>query len=152
MREALATHRPAAAPPSTSLAPVRARLLAGVIDEVVSFLPVIGVGLSRGEVVVPTPVYVGVAVLAFAVWVLGNAIALWLTDGRTLGRKLFGIRVVRADGARMTLGCVLRRELGAYVHGGPIDGLKSLASMNWDELHRSSADMRADTLVVVDER
>jgi uncharacterized RDD family membrane protein YckC len=77
---------------------------------------------------------------------------LWLTDGRTPGGKLLGIRVVRADGARMTLGRALRRELGGLAGAGPFAAMQSLASMSVDDLRRSAADDRARTVVVVDDR
>jgi uncharacterized RDD family membrane protein YckC len=75
-----------------------------------------------------------------------------VTNGRTPGGRLRGIRVVSADGAHMTLRRALRRELGGFLGAGLFSGLQSLASMTADDLRRSTADNRAGTLVVVDDR
>lgn len=138
-------------PANYRLAPVRDRLVAGLVDQALAFLPLLVLMLLRDEPSVPQPVFTGLVVAAFAVFLFGQALSLWLTDGRTPGRKLRGMRVVRADGARMTLGCALRREVGG-LGDGPLAGLQSLAAMKMDGLRRSSADNRGGTVVVRDER
>jgi uncharacterized RDD family membrane protein YckC len=143
---------PAVPPASYTLASIRARLLAGLLDQALAVLPLLALVLLRDERLVPQPVFTGLVVLAFAIFLFGNAFSLWLTNGRTPGRKLLGMRVVRADGTRMTPGRALRRELGGLAGAGLFTGMQSLASMSADGLRRSSADNRARTVVVVDER
>jgi uncharacterized RDD family membrane protein YckC len=143
---------PAVPPTSHRLASIRARLAAGLLDHALVLLPLGVLVLVRDERLVPQPVFIGLAVLAFAIFLLGTACSLWLTNGRTPGGRLLGIRVVRADGARMTPGRALRRELRGFVGAGLFSAMQSLALMSTDDLRRSAADSRAGTVVVVDDR
>jgi uncharacterized RDD family membrane protein YckC len=143
---------PVGLPASYRLAPVRARLVAGLLDQALVLLPLLVLVLLDDEGPVSEPVFTSLVVLAFAIFLLGDACSLWLTNGRTPGRKLLGIRVVRADGTRMTLRRALRRELGGFARAGLLEGVQSLASMSMDDLRRSSADNRARTVVVIDDR
>jgi uncharacterized RDD family membrane protein YckC len=142
---------PSVLPTTYRLAPVRARAVAGLLDQALALLPLLLLVILRDQRLVQEQVSSGLVVLALALFLLAAPLSLWLTNGRTLGRKLLGIRVVCADGARMTLRRVLRRELGGAARAGLLEGVLSIASMGTDELRRSRADARGRTVVVFDD-
>jgi uncharacterized RDD family membrane protein YckC len=80
------------------------------------------------------------------------------TNGKTLGRMALGIRVVRANGQRMTFGWAMLREVAvkALLFGFASSvtfGLASLADVLWplwDDENRALHDFIVDTRVVQD--
>jgi uncharacterized RDD family membrane protein YckC len=154
-RRATATVAPApeasVAPTTHRLASIRARLAAGLLDQALALLPLLLAGLANDRRLLSHAAITGLLLLALALFLLGAPLWLWLTNGRTPGRRLLGIRVVRTDGRRLTLRGALRRELGGLGRAGLLMGLMSVASMDRDELRRSEADTRAGTVVVVDD-
>ena len=83
------------------------------------------------------------------------------TNGQTLGKRLLGIRVVRTDGAAMTLRRAVWREVAvkialfdalnlAPVIGATVGGIAFLLDSLWplwDQEHRALHDMLAFTRV-----
>ena len=80
------------------------------------------------------------------------------TNGKTLGRMAMGIRVVRANGQRMTFGWAMLREVAVksllFGFAGSVTfGLASLADYLWplwDDENRALHDFIVDTRVVRD--
>ena len=80
------------------------------------------------------------------------------TNGKTLGRMAMGIRVVRANGQRMTFGWAMLREVAVkallFGFAGSITfGLANLADVLWplwDDENRALHDFIVDTRVVQD--
>ena len=81
------------------------------------------------------------------------------TDGRTLGRMVTGIRVVRASGEPMNFGTALLREVVLKAFAFPLigsitGGILSLLDILWplwDGENRALHDIVVDTRVVLDE-
>jgi uncharacterized RDD family membrane protein YckC len=81
------------------------------------------------------------------------------TDGRTLGRMVTGIRVVRASGEPMSFGTALLREVVLKAFAFPLigsitGGILSLLDILWplwDSENRALHDIVVDTRVVLDE-
>ena len=81
------------------------------------------------------------------------------TDGRTLGRMVTGIRVVRASGEPMSFGTALLREVVLKAFAFPLigsitGGILSLLDILWplwDSENRALHDIVGDTRVVLDE-
>ncbi len=103
------------------LASFRARALAFIVDMGVVLAGVIAVGLPEAvrksreagtdtQVVVAFDPFHSIAGVAFLVAYIG--LLTWLWNGRTLGKKLLGIRVVSLTGERVTLWQSLERTLG----------------------------------------
>ncbi len=97
--------------------------------------------------------FVFVAALGYAPWMMAR------TNGRTLGRMAVGIRVVRADGAPMTLGFAALREVAIkwllfnIVGGSVTFGLASLIDVLWplwDVENRALHDLVVDTRTSLD--
>jgi uncharacterized RDD family membrane protein YckC len=59
----------------------------------------------------------GIGVGGYPVLSVIYDLTFWMLTGQTPGKRLMGVRVVRADGARLHLGNAIRREL-AYVLSG----------------------------------
>jgi uncharacterized RDD family membrane protein YckC len=80
------------------------------------------------------------------------------TNGKTLGRMAMGIRVVRANGQRMTFGWAMLREVAVKallfgVAGSLTFGLANLADVLWplwDDENRALHDFVVDTRTVRD--
>ncbi len=100
-----------------------------------------------------------VTLIVFAVVSLLYApLLLWKTDGKTVGRMVVGIRVVRATGEPMTLGAAVVREVvlkwlvfGAA--GSATGGIATLVDYLWplwDEEHRALHDFPVNTRTVID--
>src|SRR5215216_2467398 len=80
------------------------------------------------------------------------------TNGKTLGRMAMGIRVVRANGQRMTFGWAMLREVAVKwllfgLAGSLTAGLANLADVLWplwDDENRALHDFLVDTRTVRD--
>jgi uncharacterized RDD family membrane protein YckC len=85
-----------------------------------------------------------ITAVAFAVPVFYN-IVFWLLAGQTPGKRLMGIRIVRADGTRVRLGNAIRRQAGYWISA--VLGLGYLWILI-DNKRRGWHDMLAGTMVV----
>jgi uncharacterized RDD family membrane protein YckC len=80
------------------------------------------------------------------------------TNGKTLGRMVTGIRVVRADGGEMTFGFAMLREVAVKallfgIAGSITVGLANLADYLWplwDEENRALHDFVVNTRTILD--
>jgi uncharacterized RDD family membrane protein YckC len=152
---------------ATWLSRVGAQLIDGVIicvGALILFLPIgaaLGVaGASESDA------GIGAAIVALLFWVLCVAIIAILyapvlmsrTNGKTLGRMVMNIRVVRTSGAPITFGFAMLREVGVKAIGVGVAGsvtfglaglLDSLWPL-WDEENRALHDFIVSTRVVKD--
>jgi uncharacterized RDD family membrane protein YckC len=119
------------------------------------------IGFFAGEDAGFVSIIVGLflAVICVAIVALLYAPALMArTNGKTLGRMVTGIRVVRADGQPMTFGFAMLREVAVKallfgIAGSITGGLANLADVLWplwDEENRALHDFIVDTRSVVD--
>jgi hypothetical protein len=115
---------------------IRSRLVAGAIDTA-------GVAVAVSLVVQPFP-----PVLPLGVFVLYHWLSTWLV-GRSLGKALLGLRVVRLGG-RVTWSWALARSAPGYLIFGVI-GLGWLTAV-WDSHRRVSYDIILGGMVVQDVR
>jgi len=98
-----------------SPAPLTIRAPAFLLDQLVVVVlvvpPAITLGVEFDAIVSPGPTRQGVFVLLMAVAFVYHLLAEWRT-GRTLGKHLFGLRVVAADGTPLGIrGSFLRNAL-----------------------------------------
>jgi len=56
----------------------------------------------------------GVAVSGLLLW-QGYYILFWMLLGQTPGKYLMGLRIVKVDGSRVTIGAAIRRLIGYYI-------------------------------------
>jgi uncharacterized RDD family membrane protein YckC len=97
-------------------------------------------------------VAIAIAALLYAPLMMGR------TNGKTLGRMAFGIRVIRAGGQPMTFGWAMLREVAVKallfgIAGSVTFGLANLADVLWplwDDENRALHDFLVDTRTVVD--
>jgi uncharacterized RDD family membrane protein YckC len=146
----------AGAPTDPDLAEYGPRLAAALLDGLFSYLifgacAALAIGLEQLGVPGPgLPLFVGLVVLIFYSTLL--TIRRGRTNGQTFGKQLMGIRVVREDGERITLGVAFFRELvlteiprvltiGLYLI---VDSLWPL----WEGQRRALHDLGAGTRVV----
>ena len=146
---------------------VGAQLIDGVIIGVgalVLFLP-IGAALGLGFAS-DSDASIGAAIVGLLFWVLCVTVIAVLyapilmsrTNGKTLGRMVVNIRVVRAKGEPITFGFAMLREvavkaIGFGIAGSFTVGLANLADYLWplwDEQNRCLHDFIVDTRVVKD--
>ncbi|MCW3066853.1 MAG: rane protein/domain-like protein, partial [Solirubrobacterales bacterium] len=148
------------APPADSLAPWGSRVGAYLIDAVVEAILALVLALPLVAIVSPDNTASSVAILvATAVVILGYpTVMLATTNGKTIGKRLVGLRVVRAGGAPMTWGRAAMRELvmrglvigliGTLTFG--IVGILDLLWPLWDKQNQTLHDHGAETWVVRD--
>ena len=48
---------------------------------------------------------------------IGYNVGFWVMSGQTPGKRVLGVRVMRADGTRVRLGNALRRQVGYWISG-----------------------------------
>ena len=97
-------------------------------------------------------VAIAIAALLYAPLMMGR------TNGKTLGRMAFGIRVIRAGGQPMTFGWAMLREVAVKallfgIAGSVTFGLANLADVLWplwDDENRALHDFLVDTRTVRD--
>ena len=117
------------------------------------------IGFFAGEDTGVISIIVGLflAIICVSIVALLYAPALMArTNGKTLGRMVTGIRVVRADGGEMTFGFAMLREVAVKallfgIAGSITAGLANLADYLWplwDEENRALHDMIVDSRVV----
>jgi uncharacterized RDD family membrane protein YckC len=152
---------------ATWLSRVGAQLIDGLIIGVgalILFLPIgaaLGVGAASDS-----DTGVGAAIVGLLFWVLCVAVIAILyapvlmarTNGKTLGRMVMNIRVVRTSGEPITFGFAMLREVGVKAIGVGVAGsvtfglaglLDSLWPL-WDEENRALHDFIVSTRVVQD--
>lgn len=163
---AMASDHPAGMPGRPQLAGWWRRVIAQVVDGVivgvgalalVALLAALGVSVDTSGGAAAFIVGAAVAVLAFAVVALLYAPALMSrTNGQTLGRMAVSIRVIRADGGRMTFAFALLREvlvksLLVGVIASATFGLAWLLDILWplwDEENRALHDFVVNTRTI----
>jgi uncharacterized RDD family membrane protein YckC len=147
---------------------VGAALIDGLIIGVVAIILMapLGIGLfstdettSDGDFIalvgglILTMIVVAIVALAYAPVMMGA------TNGKTLGRMVTGIRVVRADGQRMTFGWAALREVvvkallingvaGSFTFG--LAGLLDVLWPLWDDQNRALHDFVVNTRTIID--
>ena len=139
----------------------RARLLAFLIDQVLLLSVFLSlVALAAGELFIASDYgevdpsdrsyYIAFSIIgAFPpLWVLYHAV-LWGISGKTLGKMIMGIQVVRRDGERIGFGRAALRTLAytisaATLHIGTLLGL-------FGEERRAMHDILSGTVVATDE-
>jgi uncharacterized RDD family membrane protein YckC len=128
------------------LAPLGRRVLAGLIDAV----PVLGsvaVYLLRMGPNVTTTDSLSEAIRWGGLLVyIGHTLAAELLTGRSLGKTLFGLKVVALDGTRPTANQILIRNLLRIIDAGL--GFLPLALVPFSPLRQRAGDAAAGTLVV----
>lgn len=108
------------------------RLGAWAIDTVIGFLlalPLL-IGASFGMFHDRPPALTDAALVGFAITILGGIVWTIVTivlvhrNGQTIGKKLVGVKVVRSNGARASLGRIfwLRNVVNALLNGVPYLG------------------------------
>jgi uncharacterized RDD family membrane protein YckC len=110
--------------------------LAGVIGAVLAWEPVLLTQRLAAAFITTLP----------ALW-LGLNAAMWTIAGRTPGKALFGVRVVRTDGTPVGLGRAIGRAIGYLVSGILLLGFLWVLV---DRDRRAWHDRLAGTMVVYD--
>jgi uncharacterized RDD family membrane protein YckC len=124
MSERIFTDAPDLSPPPSRLAGIPLRAAAVIVDGILTFLLLGGViaglagqtsnhGGSFGFHLHGAPAVLWL-VLSFGYWIACESLF-----GMTLGKRLFSIRVERADGARPSVGQSIARNLLRIVDGFP---------------------------------
>jgi uncharacterized RDD family membrane protein YckC len=144
------------------------RAIAQIVDGViisagavllVLLLVALGVSVDTDGGVVAFVLFALLAVLAFTVVALLYApLMMARTNGRTIGRQLTGIRVIRADGGQMTFGFAMLREVAVKallvgVISSLTFGIAWLLDILWplwDEEHRALHDFVVNTRTIRD--
>ncbi len=140
---------PSVRPTTYAIASIHERVVGGVLEQLVAAVPILMLVMLDISGAIDASDVPLAGALALAVFVFGTTFEIWLTNGRTLGRRLAGTRVVRTDGLRMTFGVAAKREFFKMVNS-QFFGIGYLSATVADPLQRSPADLRADTLVVRD--
>ncbi|MDQ8044699.1 MAG: RDD family protein [Solirubrobacteraceae bacterium] len=112
-------------------------------------------GTLPDSIVHPVPLYVALVVSRLVLGVI-PAIFLVRWDGQTPGKRALGLRVMRGDGAPMTLRVALRREVLGRVVLVQVASLVTIGLAGvlnyfwplWDNQRRAGHDLLADTRVV----
>jgi uncharacterized RDD family membrane protein YckC len=90
----------------------------------------------------------GLAALAGMLFVVAYGGLFWSLSGQTLGDLLFGVRVIRSNGSRVSFGRAILRIIGAYISG--IALFLGFLWALWDPRHQGWLDKLAGTVVVYD--
>lgn len=125
-----------------------ARALAWVLDELI--ILALRVLVVIPFIAIPTLGVVLVLILMFALDFGYFAVLETYWRGQTPGKKLLGLRVVAADGARLSFSDVLIRNLMRWVEWLPIPMVTAFVVAWFDRYHRRLGDLVAGTIVVTD--
>lgn len=125
------------------------RSIAFIIDLPVSFFPLFCVAAIGTLDVVGGAVMTMLWVASLAGLVLFPASVVWLTNGRSPGKMLLGLRIVRTNGQPLTYGIAVKREFWRFVMQGLPSMLATIPAAATDRFRRSEADDQADTIVIV---
>ncbi len=161
-----------AGPRPLELAPWGRRAIAATLDGLIVLLIasaflvpalVVGLSLSAGDDVADVAAVAITFLLGLAFAVLATIVyqplMLWRTDGRTVGKRITGVRVVRADRLPMDLGTAMLREvvvksIAVGVAAAITVGAAYLVDWFWpfvDDENRALHDFPVDTRVVIDD-
>lgn len=92
---------------------VDALLLVAVLSVALALAGTIGAVLGLEPLTLVRALAAGFAAALPSLWIALNAV-LWAVAGRTPGKALFGLRVVRVDGTPVRLGRATLRSLGYF--------------------------------------
>jgi uncharacterized RDD family membrane protein YckC len=92
----------------------------------------------------------GVSALIFLVTYFVYPIFFWVIAGQTPGKRLLGLRVIRTNGQRLTVGRALRRAFGYWISALPL--FLGFIWILFDDQRQGWHDKVADTYVVYDEQ
>ncbi|HYI44882.1 MAG TPA: RDD family protein [Actinomycetota bacterium] len=149
--------------PEAKLAPLGRRIAAALVDSAVMVsLIVAGIGggtwasANRGELSDEQIANLGpieqvaivLVIVAALYWIVGTILLEWKI-GRTLGKAMFGLRVVTEDGTAPSFGQVVLRRV-TFIFSGPLQ-LIDWAFMFFTPKHQRAFEMVAHTVVVQDE-
>lgn len=144
---------PSIKPTDHTIAPCRARIFAQLLDMSLALAPVFSlIMLDKAGTFDVEQVPVAVRTLAISFIFLMQPFALTVSNGRTPGKLLFNLRVVRASGSRMSMLHALKRETIFKWWHGHFFAIGDISMMYLDGLHRSEHDLSAKTFVVIDRR
>jgi uncharacterized RDD family membrane protein YckC len=126
------------------------RLLALAIDTAITTAAIVAIGTAASSVVPLLGDYISAAVVLLYFGVLiGYGILLeWFWNGRTLGKRALGLRVVDAQGLRLTFSQVLIRNLLRAVDSLPVFYLVGGAVCVVNARLQRLGDMAAGTIVI----
>jgi uncharacterized RDD family membrane protein YckC len=88
----------------------------------------------------------GIGALLLLIWSLGYLLFFWATSGRTPGKAILGLRIVRTDGGKLGLGKAIVRLIG-YAISGIVIYLGFLWIL-WDKEKQGWHDKIAGTYVI----
>jgi len=135
------------------LAGLGSRFIAGGIDLVVQGLSIVILAVISGVIGggggLLTAVFV---VLSFAIWFFYNVLFEVLRAGRTPGKALNRLRVVRRSGAPVDLTASAIRNLVRIVDGPTLLYLPSIVSIAVTRMSQRPGDMAAGTVVIREHR
>jgi len=113
-------------------------MIQGVLDQILAPLQVFGQDISQGVKVV----------LFFVIYLVYGALAEWLWNGQTVGKRLMGLRVMDSRGMRLEPSQVMVRNLMRFIDGLPllylVGGIACVLSRHQQRL----GDLAAGTVVV----
>jgi uncharacterized RDD family membrane protein YckC len=125
---------------------VDALLLVGALGVALVLVGTVGAVLGWEPLTLVRGLAAGFAAALPSLWVALNAV-LWAVVGRTPGKALFGLRVVRADGTPVRLGRATLRSLGYFFSAILLVGFLWILA---DPRRQAWHDKLAGTLVVYD--
>ena len=130
-----------------------AAIIDGIIGVICIYVPLIAGGWlqnpSAGGVFQVGTVWIAIMVVLSVAW-LGVTIVLVSRNGQTIGKKALGIKVVRSDGSKASLGRIfwLRNFVNGLLGLIPLYGLVDVLFI-FGEQRQCVHDKIADTIVVV---
>jgi uncharacterized RDD family membrane protein YckC len=132
------------APSEHALAPSSGRVLARIIDLGVTLFVVLGVhAITEGF---SKPLSLGLSVVAF---LMTPPLLLWITNGRSPGKVLCGLRVLSIDGHPLKFGVCIKRETHAFASASDLPTLFfDTVNALTNRTRRTFADQSSGTVVV----
>lgn len=104
--------------PGISFASAGARLVAYIVDVIVTLLLSLALGIASVALIVVLPVLAIVPLLAIFIVSFLYFPYFWQRNGQTPGMQMMGIKVVRdSDGGPITWGTALLRLIGYWISG-----------------------------------
>jgi uncharacterized RDD family membrane protein YckC len=142
--------------PADRLVRLAAAILDGIIAACMIYLPGVIVGAATGSFDVETVTPSGPAgAVVIGLFLIGAIAWIWLTilyvarNGQTIAKKMLGIKVVRSDGSKASLGRIfwLRNVVNTLIGIIPLYGLIDILFI-FGERRQCLHDKIADTIVV----
>jgi uncharacterized RDD family membrane protein YckC len=131
------------------------RLVAYIIDCIIVgvgagvLMAVFGVPMSAGAGTasqIELGAMQGIGALLLLIWSLGYLLFFWATSGKTPGKAILGLQIVRTDGGKLGLGKAIVRLIG-YAISGIVIYLGFLWIL-WDKEKQGWHDKIAGTYVI----